>query len=119
MTPRDFRRYSRYDRSKPGEAPMAKLQVDKVQDLIGHVKANASRLASEGVDEKELHKHIANLEAEIKKSQPDHGRLEELLASLKITAEKAEERLALTCVFRFLNTIFGTGVPEPPNRPKR
>jgi hypothetical protein len=95
---------------------MAKMPVDKIKDLVGHVKANSSKLASEGVDEKELTKHIAGLEAELKKPQPDHGRLEELLASLETTAEKAEERLALTGVFRFLNTIFGTGVPEPPNR---
>jgi hypothetical protein len=95
---------------------MAKLPVDKIKDLVGHVKANSSKLASEGVDEKELTKHIAGLEAELKKPQPDHGVLEEMLASLGTTAEKAEERLALTGVFRFLNTIFGTGVPEPPNR---
>jgi hypothetical protein len=95
---------------------MAKLPVDKIKDLVGHVKANSSKLASEGVDQKELTKHIAGLEAELKKPQPDHGVLEEMLASLEATAEKAEERLALTGVFRFLNTIFGTGVPEPPNR---
>ena len=95
---------------------MAKLPVDKIKDLVGHVKANSSKLASEGVDEKELNKHIAGLETELKKPQPDHGVLEEMLASLETTAEKAEERLALTGVFRFLNTIFGTGVPEPPNR---
>jgi hypothetical protein len=95
---------------------MAKLPVDKIKDLVGHVKANSSKLTSEGVDEKELNKHIAGLEAELKKPQPDHGVLEEMLASLETTAEKAEERLALTGVFRFLNTIFGTGVPEPPNR---
>jgi hypothetical protein len=95
---------------------MAKLPVDKIKDLVDHVKANTSKLASEGVDEKELSKHIAGLEAEVKKPQPDHGRLEELLASLETTVERAEERLALTGVFRFLNTIFGTGVPEPPNR---
>jgi predicted nucleic acid-binding Zn-ribbon protein len=98
---------------------MANLQVDKVKDLIGHVKANAGKLASEGVDQHELNKHIAGLEAEIKKPQPDHSALEKLLAALEDTVEKAEERLALTGVFRFLNTIFGTGVPEPPNRPKR
>jgi hypothetical protein len=95
---------------------MAKLPVDKIKDLVGHVKANSNKLASEGVDEKELTKHITGLEAELKKPQPDHGVLEEMLASLETTAEKAEERLALTGVFRFLNTIFGTGVPEPPNR---
>jgi hypothetical protein len=95
---------------------MAKMPVDKIKDLVGHVKANSSKLASEGVDEKVLTKHVADLEEELKKPQPDHGRLEELLASLETTAEKAEERLALTGVFRFLNTIFGTGVPEPPNR---
>jgi hypothetical protein len=95
---------------------MAKLPVDKINGLVGHVKANASKLASEGVDQKELNKHIAGLEAELKKPQPDHGVLEELLDSLETTVEKAEETLALTGVFRFLNTIFGTGVPEPPER---
>jgi hypothetical protein len=95
---------------------MAKLPVDKINDLVGHVKTNAGKLASEGVDEKALNKHIAGLEAELKKPQPDHGVLEDLLASLEDTVEKAEERLALTGVFRYLNTIFGTGVPEPPER---
>jgi len=95
---------------------MAKLPVDKIKDLIGHVKANSGKLASEGVDEKELNKHIADLEAEMKKPQPDHGALEELLASLEITVEKAEVTLALSGVLRLLNTIFGTGVPDPPNR---
>ena len=95
---------------------MAKLPVDKIKDLIGHVKANSGQLASEGVDEKELNKHIADLEAEMKKPQPDHGALEELLASLEITVEKAEVTLALSGVLRLLNTIFGTGVPDPPNR---
>jgi hypothetical protein len=95
---------------------MAKLPVDKINDLVGHVKANASKLASEGVDEKELTKHIAGLEAELKKPQPDHGALYDLLASLETKVEEAEEALALTGVLRFLNTIFGTGVPEPPER---
>jgi hypothetical protein len=95
---------------------MANLQVDKIKGLIGHVKANSSKLASEGVDEKELNKHIADLEAELKKPQPDHSVLHKLLASLETKVEEAEETLALTGVLRFLNTIFGTGVPEPPNR---
>ena len=95
---------------------MAKLPVNKIKDLVGHVKANSSKLASEGVDAKELTKHIAGLEAELKKPEPDHGALHRLLASLEITVEEAEETLALTGVLRFLNTIFGTGVPEPPNR---
>ena len=95
---------------------MAKLQVDRIKDLVGHVKANSSKLASEGVDEKELTKHIAGLEAELKKPEPDHGALEEILASLETTVERAEETLAMSGVFRLLNAIFGTGVPEPPNR---
>ena len=95
---------------------MEKMPVDKIKDLVGHVKANAGKLASEGVDQKELNKHIAGLEAELKKPQPDHSALYDLLASLETTVEKAEETLALSGVLRFLNTIFGTGVPEPPNR---
>ena len=95
---------------------MAKLPVDKVKDLISHVKANSERLASEGIDKDVLNKHIAGLEAEIKKPQPDHGKLEEMLAALETSFELAEEKLAMSGVFRLLNTIFGTGVPEPPNR---
>jgi hypothetical protein len=95
---------------------MAKLPVDKIQELVSHVKANSDRLASEGIDKNELNKHIAGLEAEIKKPQPDHGALEQMLASLETTVELAEEKLAMNGVFRLLNTIFGTGVPEPPNR---
>jgi len=92
---------------------MARLRVDKVKELIDHVKANSGKLASEGVDQKELNKHIADLEAEIKKPQPDHTALEKLLASVEITIEKAEETLATNGVIRLLNTIFGTGVPSP------
>ena len=92
---------------------MARLRVDKVKELIDHVKANSGKLASEGVDQKELNKHIADLEAEIKKPQPDHTALEKLLASVEITIEKAEETLATTGVIRLLNTIFGTGMPSP------
>ena len=95
---------------------MAEMPVDKIKELVGHVKANTSKLASEGVDQKELNKHIASLEAELKKPQPDHGALYDLLASLETKVEEAEEALALTGVLRFLNTIFGTGVPEPPER---
>ena len=95
---------------------MAKFQVDKIKDLIGHVKANSGKLTSEGVDEKELNQHISGLETEIKKPQPDHGALEKMLDSLEATIERAEEKLAVTGVFRFLNTVFGTGVPEPPER---
>ncbi len=46
---------------------MAKLPVDKVKELVGHVKANSEKLASEGVDKNELNKHVAGLEAELKK----------------------------------------------------
>jgi len=95
---------------------MAKMPVDKIKDLVGHVKANSSKLASEGVDAKVLNKHVADIEEELKKPEPDHGVLHTLLASLETTVEEAEETLAMTGVLRFLNTIFGTGVPEPPKR---
>jgi hypothetical protein len=95
---------------------MAKMPVDKIKDLVGHVKANSSKLASEGVDAKVLNKHVADIEEELKKPEPDHGVLHALLASLETTVEEAEETLAMTGVLRFLNTIFGTGVPEPPKR---
>ena len=95
---------------------MAKLPVEKVKDLVSHVKANSERLASEGIDKDELDRHIARIEAEIKKPEPDHSALGEMLASFETTFELAEEKLAMNGVFRLLNTIFGTGVPEPPNR---
>jgi len=95
---------------------MARFQVDKIKELISHLKSNTGKLASEGVNEQELKKHVATLETEVNKPQPNHGALEEALASLEITVEKAEESLAMSGVFRLLNTIFGTGVPEPPGR---
>ena len=92
---------------------MAKLAVDKIQGLIDHIKQNSSKLASEGVDQTALAKQIAALEAELKKPQPDHSALQDLLALIEMTIEEAEETLATTGVIRFLNTIFGTGVPSP------
>jgi hypothetical protein len=92
---------------------MARLPVDKIQDLITHVKENSGKLASEGVDKEQLNKHVAALEAEMKKPQPDHSALQELLALIETTVEEAEETLAMTGVMRLLNTIFGTGVPSP------
>lgn len=92
---------------------MAKLPVDKIQNLIDHVKENSSKLASEGVDQEALKKQIAALEAEMKKPQPDHTALQDLLALIETTVEEAEETLAMTGVMRLLNTIFGTGVPSP------
>lgn len=92
---------------------MARFQTDKIKELISHIKANTGKLTSEGVNEQELKKHVTALETELKKPEPNHGALEEMLASLEITVEKAEEDLAMSGVFRLLNTIFGTGVPEP------
>jgi len=92
---------------------MPNLPVDKVKDLISHVKATSDELVSKGANKKELNEHIEGLEAEIKKPQPDHTAIEKLLASLETTVEEAEETLASSGVLRLLNTIFGTGVPNP------
>ena len=89
------------------------MQVDKIQELINHVKANSAELVSKGVDKKELHEHVAELEAEMKKSEPDHDVLRERLASLETTIGEAEESMISTGVFQLLNQIFGTGVPNP------
>ncbi|HLL26145.1 MAG TPA: hypothetical protein VKT73_00650 [Xanthobacteraceae bacterium] len=89
------------------------MQVDKINELIDHVKKNSDELVAKGANKKELQAHVAGLEAEMKKPKPDHGRLETLLASLETTVEEAEETLAASGVFRLLNTIFGTGVPSP------
>jgi hypothetical protein len=92
---------------------MAELPVDKVKELVSHVKANAEELAAKGADKKELQAHVAKLEAEVKKPEPDHGVLSDLLGSLETTVEKAEESMVSRGVFQMLNTILGTGVPNP------
>ena len=89
------------------------MQVEKIQELINHVKANSGELVSKGVDEKELHDHVAKLEAEMKKPEPNHDAVKESLASLETTIGEAEESMISTGVFQLLNQIFGTGVPNP------
>jgi hypothetical protein len=89
------------------------MQVDKVKDLIDHVKANADELAAKGADKKALQANIAKLEAEVKKPKPDHGVLADALAAIETTVEKAEESMVSSGVFQLLNQILGTGVPNP------
>jgi len=89
------------------------MQVDKVKELITHVKTNADELAAKGADKKELQAHVAKLEAEVKKPKPDHGALSDALASLETTIEQAEESMVSKGVFQLLNQILGTGVPNP------
>jgi hypothetical protein len=89
------------------------MQVDKVKDLIAHVKANTDELAAKGADKKALQANVAKLETEMKKPKPDHGVLSEALASLETTVEKAEESMVSSGVFQLLNQILGTGVPNP------
>ncbi len=92
---------------------MTKLQVDKVEDLISHVKSRSGELVSKGANEKDLKEHIEGLEAEMKKPALDHGAISNLLASLETTIEKAEESMVSKGVFQLLNQILGTGVPNP------
>jgi hypothetical protein len=92
---------------------MAKIQPDKVQDLINHVRENTDALAKKGVDRDALDAHIAKLEAEMKKSEPDHGVVSDTLAAIETTVGEAEENLMSKGVLQLLNQIFGTGVPNP------
>jgi hypothetical protein len=92
---------------------MAKIQPDKVQDLINHVRENTDALAKKGVDRDALDAHIAKLEAEMKKTEPDHGVVSDTLAAIETTVGEAEENLMSKGVLQLLNQIFGTGVPNP------
>jgi hypothetical protein len=92
---------------------MPKIQPDKVQDLIQHVKENADALEKKGVDKEALDAHIAKLEAEMKKPEPDHSVVADTLAALETTVGKAEQNMISRGVFQLLNQIFGTGVPNP------
>jgi hypothetical protein len=92
---------------------MVRLQPDKVHDLIRHVKENSDALAAKGADKAALDAHIAKLEAEMRKPEPDHGVISDTLASLETTVGEAEETLEKTGALRFLNVVFGTGVPNP------
>jgi len=92
---------------------MPQIQPDKVRDLIQHVKENADALAAKGVDKDALGAHIAKLEAEMKKSEPDHGAISDALAALETTVGEAEESMMSKGVLQLLNQILGTGVPNP------
>jgi hypothetical protein len=92
---------------------MAKIQPDKVQDLINHVRENTDALAKKGVDRDALDAHIAKLEAEMQKPEPDHGAVSDTLAAIETTVGEAEENLMSKGVLQLLNQIFGTGVPNP------
>jgi hypothetical protein len=92
---------------------MAKIQPDKVQDLINHVRENTDALAKKGVDRDALDAPIAKLEAEMKKPEPDHGVVSDTLAAIETTVGEAEENLMSKGVLQLLNQIFGTGVPNP------
>ena len=92
---------------------MAKIQPDKVQNLINHVRENTDALAKKGVDRDALDAHIAKLEAEMKKPEPDHGVVSDTLAAIETTVGEAEENLMSKGVLQLLNQIFGTGVPNP------
>jgi hypothetical protein len=89
------------------------IQVDKVRDLIQQVRENSDALAAKGADKAALHAHVDKLEAEMKKPEPDHGAISDTLAALETTVGEAEETLEKTGVLRFLNVVFGTGVPNP------
>jgi hypothetical protein len=92
---------------------MPKIEPDKVHDLIRHVRENADALAQKGVDRDALDAHIAKLEAEIKKPEPDHGAVSDTLAAIETTIGEAEQDLMSKGVLQLLNQIFGTGVPNP------
>lgn len=92
---------------------MAKIQPDKVQDLINHVRENADALAKKGVDRGALDAQIAKLETEMKKPEPDHGAVSDTLAAIETTIGEAEENMMSKGVLQLLNQIFGTGVPNP------
>ena len=70
-------------------------------------------LTAKGADKAALDAHVAKLEAEMRKPEPDHGVISDTLASLETTVGEAEETLEKTGVLRFLNVVFGTGVPNP------
>ena len=92
---------------------MSKIQPDKVRDLIQHVRENADALAKKGVDKNALDAHIATLETEMKKPEPDHGAVSDTLAAIETTVGEAEENMMSKGVLQLLNQIFGTGVPNP------
>src|SRR5690242_7990516 len=75
------------------ESSMSKIQPDKVRDLIQHVRENADALAKKGVDKDALDAHIAKLETEMKKPEPDHGAVSDTLAAIETTVGEAEENM--------------------------
>jgi hypothetical protein len=92
---------------------MPKIQSDKVHDLIKHVRDNADALAQKGVNKEALESHLAKLETEITKPEPDHGAVSDTVAAIETTIGEAEENLMSKGVLQLLNQIFGTGVPNP------
>jgi hypothetical protein len=92
---------------------MPEIKPDKVHDLIQHVRENADALAQKGVNKDALDAHIAKLETEMKKSEPDHGAVSDALAAIETTVGEAEESMMAKGVLQLLNQILGTGVPNP------
>jgi hypothetical protein len=89
------------------------IEPGKIHDLIRQVRENSGALAEKGVDRAALDAHVAKLEAEMKKAEPDHGAVSDALAALETTVGEAEESLMSKGVLQLLNQILGTGVPNP------
>ncbi len=92
---------------------MPRLETDKIRDLVSQVKEHSDHFAEKGADKEALDAHVAKLEAELKKPEPDHGAVSDALASLETTVGEAEESMMAKGVLQLLNQILGTGVPNP------
>jgi hypothetical protein len=89
------------------------IQVDRVEQLLSQIKSHSSGLAREGLDEDDLLRRVAAIEAELKKPSPNHRILRALLTELKAIIVGTAQGLLSTGVLSLLNQILGTGVVVP------
>jgi hypothetical protein len=92
---------------KKGAGAPEGLPVEKVRDLVDHIKSHE---ATQPHGE-ELESHVAALETELCKDEPHHSTLTSLLDGLRGLSTGATEALINSGAMNLLNEILGTGVP--------
>ena len=83
------------------------LPVDKVRDLVDHLKSHEA-IQPHG---EELESHVTALEKELEREPPHPSRLTSLLDGLRTLSAEATESLIKSGAMNLLNEILGTGVP--------
>jgi hypothetical protein len=89
------------------------LSLEEVGKLLTQIKTLAVEATREGVNEDELLRRIADIEAEVKKPAPNHGVIRTMLHGLQGIFIHAAGGVVAAGVIATLNQLLGTGVPSP------